>query len=109
MDPKIRIVVYGNHKNGLYPYRVDGHWGPGGAPLIGIAEDPLNEAARVLEALGVAGSTPIGYYKGGRHLLTTTIAKERRLSWREQKALPAPRRRPRKHLLVKGSGIPGDG
>lgn len=116
----IRVVVYDNEQNGLWPYRVDGHWGPGGAPLIGIAEDPIAEACRVLQALGVelgtririeAPRTRLGPISASG-LLGNFLKKTVGVLPLPQKALPAPRKRVAraagKRIIVKGSGIPGD-
>jgi hypothetical protein len=103
----IRIVVGAPAKTGFFPYRIDGHWGPDGCPLIGIAEDPVAEACRVLEALGVPYGTRIAIDHGGGHISHHRV---RSLSAPgAPKALPAPRR-PRKRVMqVRGSGVPGDG
>lgn len=108
----IRVVVYGHPVNGLWPYRVDGHWGPDGAPLVGVSFTPLMEACRVLTALGVTADTPIRLFVPHRRAQDTTVGQGADLPYRlppPAKALPAPRRRPRKRLTVTGSGVPGDG
>lgn len=107
----IKVVVYDKPKRGLYPYRIDGHWGPGGAPLIGITHDPLLEAARVLEALGVHPLTEIELVGKIGHMRTTIEGVlQLPLPLPPLKALPAPKRRAaRKRFQVSGSGIPGDG
>lgn len=113
----ITIYVGAPAKSGFYPYRIDGHWGPDGAPLIGIAEDPVAEASRVLEALGVNLGTRIRIEApktrlGAIHatgLLENFLRKTVNvLPTTQPKALPPPRRRPRKGLRPMGSGIPGD-
>lgn len=112
----IRIIVSAPAKTGFYPYRIDGHWGRDGAPLIGIAEDPIAEATRVLEALGLdlktririeAPHTRIGpVYATGT--LGNFIKKVVSLLPPIRKGLPPPRRRPRKRPVITGSGVPGD-
>jgi hypothetical protein len=105
----IRIVVSAPAKTGFFPYRIDGHWGPGGAPLIGIAENPVAEACRVLQALGVSGWDFIQIRMGQDVFMTTLNQGIARLPPPPRKALPAPRRARRKALVARGSGIPGDG
>jgi hypothetical protein len=111
----IRILVSAPAPTGFFPYKIEGHWGPGGAPLIGIAEDPIAEACRVLQALGVdpdtrvkveAPQTRLGPIRASwllRHLGDVKMLP------RPQKALPALRRARRKALVARGSGVPGDG
>ena len=103
----IKVVVHPKPKNGLFAYRVDGHWGPGGAPLIGLSDNPLLEAARVLHALGVDLGQPIELLEPSG-TLRTTIEAVLQLPL-PLKALAAPKRRAaRKSVRVTGSGIPGD-
>jgi hypothetical protein len=102
----IRILVSPPAKTGLFPYRIDGHWGPGGAPLIGITDNPVLEASRILHALGVEYGTPVVFLFHNKSPLRTTI---RRMLAPPQKALPPPRRARRKALVARGSGVPGDG
>jgi hypothetical protein len=133
----IRILVSAPAPTGFFPYRIDGHWGPGGAPLIGIAEDPIAEACRVLQALGVdlgtrikidAPHTRLGPIHASGLLgnflkkvvavlppppkalppLAQRIADAAGFLEEPLKALPAPRRARRKALVVRGSGVPGD-
>ena len=106
----IRVVVY-QERNGLWAYRVDGHWGPGGAPLIGLAENPLLEACRVLDRLGVRPDMPVDLFHGRRRLVSTTIERGGKLLAQAKALLPGPkgRRARRRVLQVRGSGIPGDG
>jgi hypothetical protein len=129
----IRIIVGAPAASGFIPYRIDGHWGPDGAPLIGIAENPVAEACRVLAALGVdlgtrvrveASQTRLGpIHATGllRHLgdvkmlpqppkaLTTSLKTWSLRFGAAPKALPPPRRARRKALVARGSGVPGDG
>jgi hypothetical protein len=104
----IRILVGAPANTGLFPYKIDGHWGPGGAPLVGIAEDPVGEACRVLEALGVDPRTRVEVIEPWGGLRTVLGALMKTLP-APQKALPPPRRARRKALIAKSSGIPGDG
>lgn len=108
----IRIHVGAPAKTGLFPYRIDGHWGPGGAPLIGIADNPVAEACRVLQALGVELGTRISVEAPHTRLsglLGNFLKKVANVLPPPQKALPAPRRARRRVLQVRGAGIPGDG
>jgi hypothetical protein len=118
----IRVVVYGPAKTGFFPYRIDGHWGPEGAPLLGIAEDPLAEACRVLAALNVPPGTWVKLVPYRGNPITTMVGHL------GQKALPRPllpvgmvpladppkapprprRARRRVSAIPTGSGIPGD-
>lgn len=109
----IRIIVYGQPFNGLYSYRIDGHWGPEGAPLIGLSEDPFREACRVLKAMGVHDNTVIAYKRRQTTLGEAYRAADGWLINAPVKALPPPRqtrREARRRVLqVRGSGVPGDG
>ena len=105
----IRIIVGDKTATGLFPYKIDGHWGPQGAPLVGICENPILEASRVLAALGVSIYSSVELL-GAIGKFRTTIEDGLRLGLPSPlKALPKPRRGRRGVLQVKGSGVPGDG
>jgi hypothetical protein len=105
----IRVVVYGPAKTGFFPYRIDGHWGPEGAPLLGIAEDPLAEACRVLAALDVPPGTWVKLVPWKGNPITTMVGHLGQTALPPpQKALPAPRRGRRRVAVPTGCGIPGD-
>lgn len=77
----IRVRILGAAHNGTFPYRVEG-W-----PVEGRSREPLLDACRELERMGVATRRQIGLFWPGTEewALRTTVGHGARLTVREDR------------------------
>ena len=73
----IRVYITGPARDGLYPYRVEGHDTYGGTPIMGrYSGEPLLDACRVLASLREPGDHLVGLFHEGNPtwLMRTSVA-----------------------------------
>ena len=64
--PMIRVYITGPARDGLYPYRVEGHDAYGGTPIMGrYSHEPLLDACRVLASLREPDDHLVGLFHEG--------------------------------------------
>ena len=62
----IRVYITGPARDGLYPYRIEGHDSYGGTPIFGrYSHEPLLDACRVLASLREPSDHLVGLFHEG--------------------------------------------
>jgi hypothetical protein len=72
----IRVYITGRARDGLYPYRIEGHDSYGGTPIFGrYSHEPLLDACRVLASLREPADHLVGLFHEGEQtwLMRTSV------------------------------------